>query len=79
MRLLLANLKALAETLLANLVYTYDTEPVRLYTVGAAAVVFLAAKLGIVVPKQEAINALALTLPILFAGVGARRKVTPVR
>lgn len=79
MRLLLLNIKALAETVLANLLYTFDTEPVRVYTVGAAAVVFLAAKLGIVVPQQDAVDALAFCLPILVAGVGARRKVTPVR
>ena len=79
MKLLLANLKALAETVLANRLYTYDTEPVRVYTTGAAALVFLAAKLGVVVDKQSAIDALALCLPILLAGVGARKKVTPVK
>jgi hypothetical protein len=79
MKLLFQNLKALAETFLANLVYTFDTEPVRVYTGGAAAVVFFAAKFGIVVDEQSAKDALAYALPILLAGVGARRKVSPVR
>ena len=76
---MITNLKALAETVLANLVYTYDKEPARVIALGAALVVFLAAKFGLVVDEQSATVALAYVLPILLAGEGIRRKVTPVR
>jgi hypothetical protein len=79
MKLLLSNLKALAETVAANLLYIYDKEPARVLTLGAAVVVFLAAKFGVVVDEQSAKDALAYCLPVLLAGVGIRRKVTPVR
>lgn len=79
MKLLISNLKALAETVLANVLYTYDTEPARVISLAAAVVVFVAAKFGIAVPEQSALTALGLILPILFGGEAIRRKVTPTR
>lgn len=54
-------------------------EPVRVVTALAAIIVFLAAKLGIVVDQQGVGEALLLVLPILLGGEGARAKVSPVR
>jgi hypothetical protein len=79
MRLLLANLKALAETVLANAVYTYDKEPARVIALAAALVVFIARTQGIVVDEGAVANVLGEVVAILLAGEGIRSKVSPVR
>jgi hypothetical protein len=53
------------------------TEPVAVTTTVAAIVVFVAAKLGILIDQQNVGEALGLILPILLGGAAARQKVSP--
>lgn len=53
------------------------TEPVRVLTLLTAAVVFAAAKLGVIIDEQSVGEALALIVPVLLAGEAARGKVSP--
>jgi len=53
------------------------TEPVALTTALVAVVVFVAAKLGILVDEQNVGEALGLVLPILLGGAAARTQVSP--
>lgn len=57
----------------------YKQYPALANSVAASAVVFAAAKLGIVVDEQSVAAAVAYALPIiLLGGVQTHRKVTPV-
>jgi hypothetical protein len=57
----------------------YRDYPAMVNSALAAAVVFVAAKLGVVVDKQSAVASIAYALPIvLLGGVKTHRKVTPV-
>lgn len=55
----------------------WATEPVAVTTALVAVVVFVAAKLGLVVDEQNVGEALALVLPVLLGGAAARQKVSP--
>lgn len=53
-------------------------EPVRCATVIASAVVFAAAKAGLVIDQQTVVNALLYVVPLVLAGEAARPHVVPV-
>lgn len=55
----------------------WATEPVRVVTILVAIVVFIAAKIGVVLDPQDVGDALLLLLPILLGGELARANVTP--
>jgi len=55
----------------------WATEPTRIVTLLVAVIVFLAAKLGIVIDQDSVGEALLLTLPILLGGETVRQKVSP--
>ncbi len=55
----------------------YVTNPVRVITFAVALVIFLAAKLGLVVDEQNVGEALLLILPVLLGGEAARQQVSP--
>lgn len=52
-------------------------EPTLILSALTAAVVFVCAKVGVVVPEQTVAESLAYIVPILLAGVGVRSVVTP--
>lgn len=54
----------------------YD-EPARVIAILAAAVVFAATRIGIVVEEQSVTTALLLVLPVLLGGEATRSRVTP--
>jgi len=56
----------------------WRAEPVKCATYVAAAIVFIAAKAGVVVDQQSLIDALLLVVPIVLAGHSARHEVIPV-
>lgn len=56
----------------------YAREPVRVAAAVVSAVVFVAAKAGLVLDAQTTAVAAAIVLPILLGGEVARKKVTPV-
>lgn len=70
-------LRALAAPLTRLLTVLWATEPVRVLTFAVAVVVFLAAKVGIVLDPQEVQDALVIVIPILLGGELARRQVSP--
>ena len=55
----------------------WRNEPALVITSLAAAVVFLAAKAGVIIDQQTLVDSLGIVLPILFGGAVIRRKVTP--
>jgi hypothetical protein len=55
----------------------WTTEPARVTTILVAVIIFVAAKLGLIVDEQNVGEALALLLPILLGGEIVRAKVTP--
>ncbi len=63
--------------MLQNLRAIYVTNPVRVITFAVALVIFLAAKLGVVVDEQNVGEALLLILPVLLGGEAARQQVSP--
>lgn len=54
-------------------------EPARIATLGAAAIVFVLARLGVVVSEQSVIDAILLVVPILLAGETVRAHVAPIK
>jgi hypothetical protein len=70
--------KRFGSKLIAYARYYYERYPSRVHTAAAAAVVFAATRLGIVVDEQSLDKALAYALPILLAGQAIHRKVEPV-
>jgi len=54
-------------------------EPTRITSAIVAVVLFVAAKVGVVIPEADILEALGLILPVLFGGEVVRRKVTPTR
>ena len=65
------------KSLFANLVDLYHREPARVLSGAAAAIVFVAAKFGIVVSEQDLLPSLAIVLPIILSGERTRSKVSP--
>lgn len=57
----------------------WATEPVRVLTVVATVITFLAAKLGIVVDERSILEALEFVIPVLGLGFFARKQVTPAK
>lgn len=55
----------------------WRNEPALVITSLAAAVVFVAAKAGVVIDQQTLVDSLGIVLPILAGGAVIRRKVTP--
>lgn len=55
----------------------WRNEPALVITSLAAAVVFLAAKAGVIIDQQTLIDSLGIVLPVLLGGTLIRRKVTP--
>lgn len=55
----------------------WTTEPTRVIALAVAVIVFVAAKLGLVVDEQNVGEALALVLPVLLGGELTRSKVSP--
>lgn len=55
----------------------WRNEPALVITSLAAAVVFLAAKAGVIIDQQTLIDSLGIVLPVLLGGAVIRRKVTP--
>lgn len=55
----------------------WANNPVRVTAILASIVVFVAAKLGVVVDEQNVGEALAIALPIVLGGEVARSQVTP--
>lgn len=53
-------------------------EPARVVARIAAAIVFVAAKTGVVISEQDLLPALALVLPFVLGGEAVRGNVTPV-
>lgn len=53
-------------------------EPARVVSVTVAALVFVAAKLGVVVPQESIATAVAFALPLLLGGELIRSQVSPV-
>ncbi len=53
-------------------------EPARVVSVVAAAVVFIAASLGVVLPHESVLSAVGFVLPILLGGEVIRSQVSPV-
>lgn len=52
--------------------------PARTISVVASAVVFLAARLGVVVPEQSVVHSLEFILPLILSGELTHRRVSPV-
>jgi hypothetical protein len=52
-------------------------EPTRVVSVVAAAVVFVAAKVGVIVPVESVANAIAFAVPLLIGGELIRTQVSP--
>jgi hypothetical protein len=71
-------MKALAK-IKALIVKVWQKEPARVLSLGAAVVVFLAAKEGVVVSTQSVIDAVLIALPVLGAGEAIRSQVTPAK
>lgn len=63
---------------LDRLIAYVRSEPVRTATLAASVVVFVAAKLGVVISEQSVLEALLLVLPILLGGQWARGNATPI-
>lgn len=66
-----------AKNLLEALRNLWKSNPARVVAFVASAVVFVAAKFGIVVPEQTVLEALAYIVPILFGGEVTRGLVSP--
>ncbi len=64
--------------MIAFLKSIWAKEPTLVISALVAAIVFVCAKLGIVVNEQSILAALAYVLPILFGGVVTRSKVYPI-
>lgn len=77
MKLLLLNLKALAETVAANVLYLYDSEPARVIALLAGVAVYVARTQGFLLDDTTAKHAIGELLAIVLAGEGIRRKVKP--
>lgn len=56
----------------------WTKEPARVVSVTAAGVVFVCAKLGIIVPVESVATAVAFALPLLLGGELIRSQVSPV-
>lgn len=78
MQKFLARIKALGSKALSLVRKVWTKEPARVVSIAAAAVVFVAAKLGIAVPTQTVADALAYAIPILLGGELIRSQVSPV-
>ena len=65
------------QPVLDRLVALWRNEPALVISSLAAAVVFLAAKAGVVIDQQTLVDSLGIVLPILLGGTLIRRKVTP--
>ena len=70
-------MKKLATQALAFAQSLWNKEPARIVSVTVAVLVFLCAKLGIVVPTQSIASAVAFALPLLLGGELIRTQVTP--
>ena len=66
------------QKILENAVALYRREPARINAAAVSAVVFLAAKLGIVISEQDVLTSVLLVLPIVLGGEHTRAKVSPV-
>lgn len=55
----------------------YRREPVRVLSTVASAVVFVGAKLGVIVPEQSVLHALEYVVPIILSSEIARGHVSP--
>lgn len=62
---------------LSTLRNAWDHEPAHVVSVGVSIIVFVCAKVGIIVPQQSVGAALALILPVLLGGALIRSQVTP--
>lgn len=70
-------MKAILDRAYQALLGVWQREPARVVTVLAAVVVFVGAKLGVVVNEQDVGQALLLILPVLLGGEAVRRRVSP--
>lgn len=66
------------QKILDNAVALYRREPARINAAVVSAVVFLAAKFGVVVSEQDILTSVLVVLPIILGGERTRSKVSPV-
>lgn len=67
------------QPILDRLAALWRNEPALVITSTAAAVVFLAAKAGVIIDQQTLIDSLGIVLPVLLGGAVIRRKVQPAQ
>lgn len=67
----------IGQTLRDRIQRLWRREPARVIAALAGAVVFVAANVGVIVDQQDALDALALTLPLLLGGEAIRGRVEP--
>lgn len=78
-RLILATVRAQGVRLLALARTVYASNPVRGNALIVSAVVAIAARLHVVLPRLSALHLVEVIAPIILAGEHAHRRVSPVR
>lgn len=73
----MTKIKELLGRALASLKETWLMEPTRVLWFAASAIVFAAAKFGIVVNRASLLEALAFIVPLIVGGVVNRSQVVP--
>lgn len=70
-------IKGIAGRAVAKVQQVWKDEPVAVITTVTSVVVFVCARVGVVVPEQTIAHAVAYLVPILLGGAAARKRVSP--